>query len=652
MMENVLYVLDTGNNRVQMFQYGSSSEKKRDENKMVPSERPKVAIFDLENSNKEAIDKLMGGAVSEMLTTNFVKSNRFEIVERKELNKILDEQHFNSSGFVSADSAKEIGKLLGIDIGIVGSVSTLTDKIDIDVRMLDMKTGVVILATNKSVKNENKIRDAVSEIVMELERSYINRIGAPSAPTGVISLPSMKSLYIKWDPNPEEDVIGYNIFSSTSAEAKFEKVAEVNKNEYKVDGLNENSTYLFKITAFDSEGKESEFSDLVSVNTKKSPDFGYILNIKYKKLPKKVDFSWTNPEEEIVSSYQIYRAETSDGDYKLVGTSIEKKFEETGLEDGKEYFYKIKKVYPDGLASAFSNYFCCMTDESPNEIQDINAVSNLAKKIEITWKIPETDKDISKIYIFRSDVSGGEFKMINDVTSLRKKYVDNKLNDNTTYYYKLKSVDKFGLESVFSREILATTKDVPATPTNLFAESNLARKVKLTWEYNFMNDQKVYFLVFRASTMNEEFKEIAKLDKTEYIDQKLPDNKQFFYFVTARDTDDLASNPTDIIQAKTKPLPTKPSTLKAMERQPRKVSLVWDKNPEPDIDHYKVYKSKKSQTWYKSIADVKETTYTDDEEKKGLRDNTSYFYKISAVDVDNLESEQSDEISAITKALP
>ena len=76
-------------------------------------------------------------------------------------------------------------------------------------------------------------------------------------------------------------------------------------------------------------------------------------------------FSWNNTEQEAVKGYQIFRSNTAEGEFRMIGTTPYRKFEDTPLEDGKEYFYKIKKIYATGLESDFSNTFSCNTDAQP-----------------------------------------------------------------------------------------------------------------------------------------------------------------------------------------------------------------------------------------------------------------------------------------------
>lgn len=73
-----------------------------------------------------------GAGVADMLATALVKTKKFSVIERKEIEKVMEEQKLGLSGMVTAETAPAVGKLLGVDLLVIGSVSELgTSKRDI-----------------------------------------------------------------------------------------------------------------------------------------------------------------------------------------------------------------------------------------------------------------------------------------------------------------------------------------------------------------------------------------------------------------------------------------------------------------------------------------------------------------------------------------
>lgn len=92
--------------------------------------KKRVAVFDFEygtvHSGVAAIfgqDVDVGRGVSDLLVTSLVKDGTYSVIERHALSKILAEQNFSNSDRANPASAARIGKLLGVDAIIVGSIT-------------------------------------------------------------------------------------------------------------------------------------------------------------------------------------------------------------------------------------------------------------------------------------------------------------------------------------------------------------------------------------------------------------------------------------------------------------------------------------------------------------------------------------------------
>jgi len=65
----------------------------------------------------------IGAGVADMLATALVKSGKFSVIERQDLDKVFAEQHLGQSGAVTPESAAKVGKVLGVELLVIGSVS-------------------------------------------------------------------------------------------------------------------------------------------------------------------------------------------------------------------------------------------------------------------------------------------------------------------------------------------------------------------------------------------------------------------------------------------------------------------------------------------------------------------------------------------------
>ncbi|MBW4665725.1 MAG: CsgG/HfaB family protein [Chroococcus sp. CMT-3BRIN-NPC107] len=61
--------------------------------------------------------------VSDLLTNALVKDGTYIVLERSKVEQILKEQNFGASGRVDASTAAQIGKILGADAVIIGTIT-------------------------------------------------------------------------------------------------------------------------------------------------------------------------------------------------------------------------------------------------------------------------------------------------------------------------------------------------------------------------------------------------------------------------------------------------------------------------------------------------------------------------------------------------
>jgi len=92
--------------------------------------KKRVAIFDFDyatvKTNSAALfgsDVDIGKGISDLLVKYLVKDGTYSVIERKALDKIMAEQNFSNSDRANPNSAARLGKLLGVDAIIVGSIT-------------------------------------------------------------------------------------------------------------------------------------------------------------------------------------------------------------------------------------------------------------------------------------------------------------------------------------------------------------------------------------------------------------------------------------------------------------------------------------------------------------------------------------------------
>ncbi|MGB5157998.1 FlgO family outer membrane protein [Desulfobacterium sp. N47] len=145
--------------------------------------KTKIAVLDFQLEGQGFETQDMGVIVAEWFTTALVKSGRFEVIERGLLKKLLDEQKLSMSGVVDASTATKIGKFLGAQTIISGSVMKLQNIIEINARIIDVQTASIIAAENVKSTTTVKLQDLVVQMSGKIIKNFplegyiVNRSG-------------------------------------------------------------------------------------------------------------------------------------------------------------------------------------------------------------------------------------------------------------------------------------------------------------------------------------------------------------------------------------------------------------------------------------------------------------------------------------------
>lgn len=123
---------------------GQSTDKKL---KMVV-----IPFSDLEHHVSE-----FGKYVSEGLIGHLAKTGKYVIVERELLYKILEEQKLGMLGIIDDNSAKKVGKILGVDCVVTGTFSVLESRVKINARVIETETGLIMSAAEASILRNTEL---------------------------------------------------------------------------------------------------------------------------------------------------------------------------------------------------------------------------------------------------------------------------------------------------------------------------------------------------------------------------------------------------------------------------------------------------------------------------------------------------------------
>ena len=198
---------------------GSKDQKKRIKKRVA------VFIFDdkTDKSWRWWNNKGVGEGIAEMLTTALVKTGNYRVIERRQLDQILKEQDLGASGIVTPQSAAEIGKVLGVELAIMGAVTEFGYKksdtggrikgiglglqsqsatVGLDCRMVNTTTAEIITADNvRKEKSSKGIRVSTRKFSFKNRKSFDESLvgkAAREAVKDVIRLIDRNAPNIPW----------------------------------------------------------------------------------------------------------------------------------------------------------------------------------------------------------------------------------------------------------------------------------------------------------------------------------------------------------------------------------------------------------------------------------------------------------------------
>ena len=180
---------------------------------------------------------------------------------------------------------------------------------------------------------------------------------APAVPTGlniIIGESGDGEIALSWNENSEKDFDGYRLYraSNTDELSAYSLVIETPATNYKDTCLDYDTTYYYRVSAYDDNGNESEKSSSVYIQP---------INVKYPAAPigfkvygynlpfddPKIELEWQNNMETDFSHYNIYRATLAlfltDSAHFVVNTT-ENYYNDIDVEVSTKYYYKISSL--------------------------------------------------------------------------------------------------------------------------------------------------------------------------------------------------------------------------------------------------------------------------------------------------------------------
>lgn len=158
---------------------------------------PLVAVMPLQT---RGVDSNATRILEDAIADGLVGTGEMRLMERAQMNQVLAEQGFQESGTCDqSECAVQVGKLLGVERAVVGSVGLLGKTYVINTRVVDIGSGEVLRSSQQRLTGEidQVLSDLVPKVVADLTRKG-NAANVPVAKTTPTPAPAVEESSSGW----------------------------------------------------------------------------------------------------------------------------------------------------------------------------------------------------------------------------------------------------------------------------------------------------------------------------------------------------------------------------------------------------------------------------------------------------------------------
>lgn len=118
--------------------------------------KSKIAVIEFTDLNGNGTN--LGKYLAEELTTKLFTSGKFQVIERRLIEKILKEQQLSMTGVVDEKTAMKVGSLLGANVIATGTTADLGTSIKINARTISVERGTVLSVASVMISKNDQVK--------------------------------------------------------------------------------------------------------------------------------------------------------------------------------------------------------------------------------------------------------------------------------------------------------------------------------------------------------------------------------------------------------------------------------------------------------------------------------------------------------------
>jgi hypothetical protein len=129
----------------------------------TPDSRLVVAVLDFQIS--ETMDRNLASTLADYTRETAVRAGTYDLVDRGNIEAIMQEQELQASELVSEEKAVEIGKLAGAELIAKGSVTLTDGAYAISLQLIDVETARIVKVATRTYRGDTQgLLEAVQKV--------------------------------------------------------------------------------------------------------------------------------------------------------------------------------------------------------------------------------------------------------------------------------------------------------------------------------------------------------------------------------------------------------------------------------------------------------------------------------------------------------
>lgn len=502
---------------------------------------------------------------------------------------------------------------------------------------------------------------------------------ALTPPTGFsVSQDGLREVVLTWTA-PSSGSVRYRIERATQADGPFESIGEISSRKGTLTDqgapgrpLEDAKAYYYRLVAVASGANSPPTETLRSVT---APAPAPPRDLKATAPSSRaVRLTWSVSTAGGVVKYRVERTESAKPDaFEALAEVAAAEYLDGGtaastLKDSTPYLYRVISINRVNSMGPPSETTEVTTLPAPEAPRGLTAGSREVRCVPLQWEA-SPEEDVVRYDVYRGLAGTGPFEKIGTVSNRTEpRFLDGRtdpgtLEDEGTYFYRVRAINNVTAESADSEPVSATTREVPPQVEGVWVGQRQPREVPLSWQAS--PDEKVLgYEIWRAEG-DGDFASVGRLGgplSTNFVDRGgikqfpevglLKDDTAYHYKIIAFNTAYARSSASAPEASQTKALPAQPAGLVATTNLPRAIHLEWPANTETDIVAYAVESSSDGSS-FRPLAIVPQPPAGPVQAREeGLSDGTVRHYRLRAMDRTRLISPWSESVAGRAKPVP